>query len=360
VISLNRKKSSEKNISSSFLTTNKLKTEPILDFRVKATLRTEKTKRLIKGWIQIHQNKLLFEPKSDSPASAKHFMNIDLSEIHHESIEERMDGTSILCITVKKPGFIKDYHFIVDTSSLDSFYPKLECRQHDSKEDYLEQTLNLELTHVSTEEDTDDILTLLQESDILTTDALQTELKRLYKFIASRHRIYNLTRLYISSKEGKSLRTFYENAQKESPTLLLIKDSNGFIFGYYSTENWAVRPNYYGTGESFLFSLAPKFHVYKWTHLNSYFQYTTDDSICIGGGTNHQEEIIQKEGYNPTDTGCYGLRIDSNLIKGTSHICDTYLNRTLSATSEFTVEILELWAFSNLSSSPFRLIVSQN
>ena len=44
-----------------------------------------------------------------------------------------------------------------------------------------------------------------------------------------------------------------------------------------------VQPTTY-EGQTFLFSLKPKFHVYEWTRTNSFFMLMTPTSIAMGGG----------------------------------------------------------------------------
>jgi hypothetical protein len=67
----------------------------------------------------------------------------------------------------------------------------------------------------------------------------------------------------------------------------------------------------------------------------------------------------QTDNETPIEMGYYGLSLDGNLCRGTSHTCDTYLNRTLSATIDFAVESIELWCFTmSSSSSAFMLQVN--
>ena len=54
--------------------------------------------------------------------------------------------------------------------------------------------------------------------------------------------------------DGVSLRTFYNNAQKYNPTILLIQDTNGTVFGAVVSEQWQPSKHFYGTGEAFLFT----------------------------------------------------------------------------------------------------------
>jgi hypothetical protein len=56
------------------------------------------------------------------------------------------------------------------------------------------------------------------------------------------------------------------------------------VFGGYASEPWAAHPNFFGTGECFLFTLKPQFNAYKWTKANNLFMYAQRDGIAMGGG----------------------------------------------------------------------------
>lgn len=56
------------------------------------------------------------------------------------------------------------------------------------------------------------------------------------------------------------------------------------IFGGYASEYLRPAQRYYGSGESFLFRLAPKLDVYPWPNTNHFFIYSTERFISMGGG----------------------------------------------------------------------------
>lgn len=92
--------------------------------------------------------------------------------------------------------------------------------------------------------------------------------------------------VYGISKDGDSLRTFYSNTKKYNPTIILIKDTKGNIFGGFISEKWHCSKRFYGTGESFLFSFKEKGKVsaYKWTGANELIVYSDDNKLVMGGG----------------------------------------------------------------------------
>ncbi len=40
-----------------------------------------------------------------------------------------------------------------------------------------------------------------------------------------------------------------------APTLLVVRDSAGHVFGCFTAEGWRVATRYYGSGETFVFQL---------------------------------------------------------------------------------------------------------
>lgn len=45
------------------------------------------------------------------------------------------------------------------------------------------------------------------------------------------------------------------NGAKCGPSILVIRDRAGHVFGCFCAEPWRVAPRYYGTGESFVFQI---------------------------------------------------------------------------------------------------------
>lgn len=44
-------------------------------------------------------------------------------------------------------------------------------------------------------------------------------------------------------------------AEKVAPSLLLVRDDKGCVFGAYVTEAWRYAPRFYGTGETYVFQV---------------------------------------------------------------------------------------------------------
>ncbi len=117
--------------------------------------------------------------------------------------------------------------------------------------------------------------------------------------------------IYSSNEHGISLTTFYNKSEGYEPTILVIKTTDGDIFGAYCSSTWAdrnvkddkgLRQVYFGTGETFLFTFAygnPQ--RFTWVkegksgevengetkaeaHQKELFMCAQTDMIAIGGG----------------------------------------------------------------------------
>jgi len=150
----------------------------------------------------------------------------------------------------------------------------------------------------------------------------------LVPFLPRRYASSDWSLLYSTDKHGISINTFYSKVKEKGPTILLIEDSNHYVFGAFVSESWkSDYQGYYGTGETFLFTLRPKLSVYKWTQQDNYFILSSMQSLSIGGG------------------GTYGLWIDNEFHEGSSSECTTFLNSCLSSTQIFKCIYVEIWGF---------------
>ncbi|XP_056249132.1 oxidation resistance protein 1 isoform X1 [Seriola aureovittata] len=135
---------------------------------------------------------------------------------------------------------------------------------------------------------------------------------------------------YSTSRHGASLKSLYRKlSTTDSPVLIVIKDALDEIFGAFLSHPLRPSETFYGTGETFLFMLHPRFKCFRWTGENSFFIKGDLDSFAIGGGSGH-----------------FGLWVDENLYLGRSSPCFTFNNCCLSETDDFRVMELEVWTFS--------------
>uniref|UniRef100_A0A8C4JCV4 Oxidation resistance 1 n=1 Tax=Dromaius novaehollandiae TaxID=8790 RepID=A0A8C4JCV4_DRONO len=162
------------------------------------------------------------------------------------------------------------------------------------------------------------------------SELLQPEqIEKLTKSLPPRTIGYPWTLVYSTAKHGMSLKTLYRTMLGlDTPVLLVIKDSDGQVFGALASEPFKVSDGFYGTGETFLFTFSPDFEVFKWTGDNMFFIKGDMDSLAFGGGG-----------------GEFALWLDGDLYHGRSHSCKTFGNHTLSKREDFIIQDIEIWAF---------------
>ncbi|KAM5315627.1 oxidation resistance protein 1 isoform 1-T1 [Glossophaga mutica] len=166
---------------------------------------------------------------------------------------------------------------------------------------------------------------LSDPSELLLPD----QIEKLAKHLPPRTIGYPWTLVYGTGKHGTSLKTLYRTMTGlDTPVLMVIKDSDGQVFGALASEPFKVSDGFYGTGETFVFTFCPEFEVFKWTGDNLFFIKGDMDSLAFGGGG-----------------GEFALWLDGDLYHGRSHSCKTFGNRTLSKKEDFFIQDIEIWAF---------------
>ena len=84
------------------------------------------------------------------------------------------------------------------------------------------------------------------------------QLLRLWESVPARFALCSPLLLYTSSEHGFSLKTFYQRVGMFEPTVLLLRTTDGEVFGAYCSTSWNTRNQlledgsrqaYFGTGE---------------------------------------------------------------------------------------------------------------
>ncbi|CAK4770963.1 unnamed protein product [Aphanomyces euteiches] len=135
--------------------------------------------------------------------------------------------------------------------------------------------------------------------------------------------------LFSNEVHGSSLNSLLMLCKGQSPTLLVLKEDNGTIFGGFASDVWHTSANYYGNGESFIFRFTPlgKLEKYSWSRKNNYFQLCNEESLVMGGGNS------------------FGLYLDADLVHGTTGKCDTYSSEPLVPGENFACTHVEVWGY---------------
>ncbi|XP_050388396.1 GTPase-activating protein skywalker isoform X2 [Patella vulgata] len=147
--------------------------------------------------------------------------------------------------------------------------------------------------------------------------------------------------LYTSEEHGTSLRTLYSKIEDKTQTIIIIKTTRGEIFGAFCSAPWEERKSsnknlsYFGTGETFLFSLQPCKRKYDWVGIiqegipkTANMFLAGDNSVMTIGGGNGE-----------------AIQLDENLVHCRSEKCDTFQNEPLCSYKDFTCQVVEVYGF---------------
>ena len=114
--------------------------------------------------------------------------------------------------------------------------------------------------------------------------------------------------------------------------ILVIKDENQNVFGSYISDEIRNSENFYGTGESFVFTFykTERIHCFHSTGLNDLYIRTDEDSISIGASNN-----------------LYSLFIKGDFNSGFTGNSLTFKNPILTEGTHFDINTIELWTFTD-------------
>ncbi|KAK6632106.1 hypothetical protein RUM44_007136 [Polyplax serrata] len=170
----------------------------------------------------------------------------------------------------------------------------------------------------------------------------------LWSWLPVRITMYQPVLLYTTEEHGCSLTTFFHLVEQHEPTLLMIKTAANEVFGAYCSTRWCERnlkddkgnrQAYFGTGETFLFSLYPERAKYPWVgiqhgvgdaglhHSAQLFMAADSKMITIGGG------------------GAQAIWMDENVRYGKTDRCLTFNNPPLCEGRDFEIRVLEVYGF---------------
>ena len=143
-----------------------------------------------------------------------------------------------------------------------------------------------------------------------------TDWINLWAWLPNRYQLFNPHKMYSSDEDGHYLVNLFLKTESAEPTIFLIEIDEGHIFGAFLTKSWKSAQSKLssGTGETFLFSIAPETKHYKWDpeHKASSFMIRGKDYIAMGAGNG------------------FGIWINNDMSKISSAPCDTFMNETLT------------------------------
>lgn len=141
--------------------------------------------------------------------------------------------------------------------------------------------------------------------------------------------------IFSTATHGWSFSIFMKQIVGKGPTLLIIQDQSGNKFGGFAPVSWAVKPQFQGTPDSFLFALEPQVGIFHSTGFNNnfmYLNYLEKNTMPNGLGMGGREEL-------------FGLWLDYDFGKGSvAPTCTTFRSPQFSPNQEIEVKAVEVWA----------------
>lgn len=183
---------------------------------------------------------------------------------------------------------------------------------------------------------------MIREFD--TSIASHSDFAYLWSLIPSRLTEFQPERIYSSNIHGRRLRTLYDHVEFYEHCFIIIRNELEEIFGVFCSGQLSLRSKirtWFGTGETFLFTLKPKRQVFKWIGYQKfsmgntkpsedYFIHADNDCLQFGGS----QEALD-----------IGLSIEQDLNIGSTKQCDTFANLPLSSCEHFQIMEIEVFGF---------------
>ncbi|XP_066903124.1 MTOR-associated protein MEAK7-like [Halyomorpha halys] len=140
--------------------------------------------------------------------------------------------------------------------------------------------------------------------------------------------------LYSSLTDAQSWNILSSNIAKQGPTIILIEDGVGSLFGGFASQSWKICPHFYGDECSFLFRLRPRMELYAPTGYNQNFQYMNQGAATLPNGLGMGGQLDYFTFYLNSDFGPVTV----------SKSCSTYRDYSpFAPVPEFNFSKLEIW-----------------
>jgi len=134
--------------------------------------------------------------------------------------------------------------------------------------------------------------------------------------------------LYSTLSHGRSLDEMVSKISYKGPTIMVIKDTDGNLFGAHASTSWCnTEGGWVGNGECFIFSIQPKMAIFHSTGKDENFQMLSNDLLALGG-----------------QPGNFGLELNSDLTSGSSSgSIETFHTTRLTSGPTFDIDHVEVW-----------------
>jgi len=133
--------------------------------------------------------------------------------------------------------------------------------------------------------------------------------------------------LYSTISHGRSLDEMVSKISYKGPTIMVIKDTDGNMFGAHASTSWCdTEGGWVGNGECFIFSIQPKMAIFHSTGKDENFQMLSKDLLALGG-----------------QPGNFGLELNNDLTSGSSSgSIETFHTTRLTSGPTFDIEHVEV------------------
>ncbi|CAF0933505.1 unnamed protein product [Adineta steineri] len=222
----------------------------------------------------------------------------------------------------------------------------LHSTRHSSRPDELDQSNNLNSININSNNNLNNNGNINNHQSIFITPQHLTRIPKtsvldhqqfvtLWNWLPVRLSLTQPHLVFTTQEHGFRLQTLLDKINEIEYSILIIKTTNGEIFGGFCAGLWSDRHNktYFGFGESFLFTLLPKQTRYSWVGQQQdsdnrqhqlkreLFLFVNNEKIIIGGGNGD------------------GLCIDASLCEGRTAHCETFNNEPLCSSPYFSISM---------------------
>jgi hypothetical protein len=144
--------------------------------------------------------------------------------------------------------------------------------------------------------------------------------------------------LYNSDRHGKSYNRFLTHCLDRGPTIVIMRDKGGAVFGGFTSDSWIkTGSGFFGGPASFIFSIQPERKRYVSTGYNDHYMYcalgleTFPNGVGMGG-----------------QHGFHGWFVDASFDGGHSRgTCSTFASPSLSSMdveNGFLLDLMEVYS----------------
>lgn len=146
--------------------------------------------------------------------------------------------------------------------------------------------------------------------------------------------------LYRAADHGQSFNRFLKHVCDQGPTMVVVRDADGNVFGGHAPDSWHVAPTFYGGYGTFIFNLTPEPRVHLPSGYNQNFLYLNEGRAQLPNGCAFGGQI---------ENGFFGLWLHEDFETGhSSGPCMSFQGGVFDEPRTFKVDALEVWALAQL------------